>query len=162
MMPSAIRPRADIDTLLSEHGIPFTRQRHAIWEFFSESSRAATIGEAAEALRRQGVGQATVYRAVTLYSELGLLVRVQSRSGEVCYTATRIGHNHPLVCGVCRKVVDFDGDGDLAGLEKRLESSTGFTIYGHHLEVYGICPECSQSSGGGGETSPDAAKEEGV
>lgn len=156
----ALRPQADIDTLLSERGIPYTRQRHAIWEFFSESCRAATIGEAAEALRRQGVGQATVYRAVTLYTELGLLVRVQSRSGEVCYTATRIGHSHPLVCGVCRKVVDFDGDGDLAGLEKQLESSTGFRVYGHHLEVYGICSECSEPAGGGGEGPPDASSEE--
>jgi Fe2+ or Zn2+ uptake regulation protein len=79
---------------------------------------------------------------VTLLNDLGLLGRVRDRGGQVCYTATRIGHNHPLICGVCRRVIDFDGDGDLAYLEKQLERDTGFTVYGHHLEVYGVCADC--------------------
>ncbi len=113
-----------------------------IWEFFAGADRAATITEAADALRGDGVGQATVYRTVTLLSDLGLLARVQDRRGDICYTAPPIGHSHPLVCGVCRKVVRFDGDGDVKDLEARLAAETGFAIYGHHLEVYGICPAC--------------------
>lgn len=135
-----------------------TRQRLAIWKHFSESSRAATIGEAAEALKPAGIGQATVYRTVNLLAELGLLVRIQDRSGEVCYTATRIGHNHPLICGICRKVVDFSGDGDLAYLEKQLERETGFAIYGHHLEVYGVCPGCRKDARGDKPGAGDAAE----
>jgi Fe2+ or Zn2+ uptake regulation protein len=41
-------------------------------------------------------------------------------------------------------VVRFDGDGDLGELERRLADDTGFTIYGHHLEVYGVCAECRE------------------
>lgn len=135
-------------------GIPFTRQRRALWEYYAGCSRAATIAEAAEAMKPQGIGQATVYRTVGLLTELGLLVRVQTREGEASFTAIRVGHSHPLVCRVCRKVVDFDGDGDLAYLEKQLEAATGFTIYGHHLEVYGICPECAASSDDVGSNAP--------
>ena len=123
--------------------IPYTRQRQTVWGFFSGSTRAATITEAAEALTREGIGQATVYRAVTLFSELGLLCRVQDSHGEICYTAIRIGHNHPLICSSCREVVDFDGEGDLNYLERRLAEETGFVIYGHHLEVYGLCAVCA-------------------
>jgi Fur family ferric uptake transcriptional regulator len=130
-------------------GIPFTRQRRAVWEYFAACGRAATVAEAAEALKPQGIGQATVYRAVGLLSELGLLVRVHTREGEACYTASRVGHRHPLICRVCRKVVDFDGGGDLTYLEKQLEAATGFRIFGHHLEVYGICPDCAESAGDG-------------
>jgi len=128
--------------VFARHGIPFTRQRRAVWEYFAASARADTIAEAAEALKLEGIGQATVYRTVNLLAELGLLVRVHTRDGEATYTAMRVGHSHPLICRVCRKVVDFDGDGDLAYLERQLEAATGFSIYGHHLEVYGVCPDC--------------------
>ena len=134
-----------VGDVFGRHGIPFTRQRRAVWEFFSGGGRAATIAEAAEALRPEGIGQATVYRTVNLLTELGLLVRVHTREGEASYTAMRVGHSHPLICRVCRRVVDFDGDGDLAYLERQLEAATGFSIYGHHLEVYGVCPECRAS-----------------
>jgi Fe2+ or Zn2+ uptake regulation protein len=136
------QPTHDIEAVFRGKGIPFTRQRRLIWGYFAGADRAATIGEAAEALRGDGVGQATVYRTVTLLGDLGLLARVQDGRGEICFIAPPIGHSHPLICGVCRRVVRFDGDGDVADLEARLAATTGFSIYGHHLEVYGICPEC--------------------
>jgi Fe2+ or Zn2+ uptake regulation protein len=137
------RPTDDIEVVFREKGIPFTRQRRLVWDFFAGEDRAATITEAAEALRPEGVGQATVYRTVTLLGELGLLARVQDGRGEICYTAPPIGHSHPLICGECRRVVRFDGNGDVRELEARLERETGFSVYGHHLEVYGICPQCA-------------------
>jgi Fe2+ or Zn2+ uptake regulation protein len=132
----------DIEAVFHAKGIPFTRQRRLIWDYFARSDRAATIAEVTDALRAEGVGQATVYRSITLLTDLGLLWRVQDRQGEVGYTAPPIGHSHPLICGVCRRVVRFDGDGDLGDIERRLARDTGFTIYGHHLEVYGICAHC--------------------
>jgi Fe2+ or Zn2+ uptake regulation protein len=143
-------PTHDIEAVFRQKGIPFTRQRRLIWEYFAGADRAATITEAADALRSDGVGQATVYRTVTLLGDLGLLARVQDRRGEICYTAPPIGHSHPLICGVCRKVVRFDGDGDVQELEARLAAATGFAIYGHHLEVYGICPDCHAAKEGDG------------
>jgi len=135
-------PVADIEAVFRGKGIPFTRQRRLIWEHVAGAERAATIAEVAEAMRDHGIGQATVYRTVALLGDLGLLQRVQDRAGDICYIAPPIGHSHPLVCGVCRRVVRFDGDGDIAGLEQRLARETGFSVYGHHLEVYGICGEC--------------------
>ena len=79
---------------------------------------------------------------MTLLTDLGLLVRVQDRRGDIGFTAPPIGHNHPLVCGGCRRVVRFDGAGDLTALEATLAAETGFAIYGHHLEVYGVCAAC--------------------
>ena len=142
------KPTHDIEAVFREKGIPFTRQRRLIWEFFAGADRAATITETADALHGDGVGQATVYRTVQLLSDLGLLAHVQDRRGDICYIAPPIGHSHPLICGVCRRVVRFDGDGDLGELEARLAAETGFSIYGHHLEVYGICPSCREAREG--------------
>ena len=136
------QPAYEIEAVFHQKGIPFTRQLRLIWDFFAGADRAATNTEAADALRSRGVGQATVYRTVQLLSDLGLLARVQDGRGEICFIAPPIGHSHPLICGVCRKVVRFDGVGDVAELEAKLAEETGFAIYGHHLEIYGICPSC--------------------
>ena len=74
-------------------GIPLTRQRRVVWDYFATCGRAPTIAEAAEAVSSQGVGQATVYRAVALLSEMGLLVRVQTAEAEACYTAIGVGRD---------------------------------------------------------------------
>ena len=89
-----------------------------------------------------------MYRTVEFLDDLGLLAHVQDRRGDICYIAPPIGHSHPLICGVCRRVVRFDGEGDLTQLEAKLAEETGFTIYGHHLEVYGICPSCRKAKEG--------------
>jgi Fe2+ or Zn2+ uptake regulation protein len=138
----------DIEGVFRKKGIPFTRQRRQIWDFFAGADRAATITETADALRSEGVGQATVYRTVQLLSDLGLLARAQDGRGEICFIAPPIGHSHPLICGACRRVIRFDGEGDLSELEAKLAEETGFTVYGHHLEVYGICPSCRAAKEG--------------
>jgi Fe2+ or Zn2+ uptake regulation protein len=135
---------ADISSVLAATGIPLTRQRRLVWEYYLRVGKAATIAEATADLQPAGVSQATVYRTIAMFAELGLLHRVRSRSGEACYTAVLPGHRHPLVCGECRRVVEFVGDDDLSELQRRLELETGFAIYGHHLEVYGLCPRCAQ------------------
>jgi Fe2+ or Zn2+ uptake regulation protein len=133
-----------IEAAFERLGIPLTRQRRGVWDYFATCAYAATIGEAAEAVAAEGVGQATVYRAVNLLNEMGLLVRVHTSHPEACYTAIGVGHSHPLVCRECRRVVEFDGAGDLSLLERHLQAMTGFRIYGHHLEVYGVCPDCAR------------------
>ncbi len=147
----------DIDAVFRDRGIPMTRQRRLVWEFFALGDRAATIAEATDGLRDEGIGQATVYRTVTLLTDLGLLVRVQDIRGEIGFTAPPIGHSHPLVCGRCRRVVRFDGDGDLTALEARLTAETGFAIYGHHLEVYGTCAQCRGEDAGRREPAAGGA-----
>jgi Fe2+ or Zn2+ uptake regulation protein len=53
---------------------------------------------------------------------------------------------HTLICRECHAVVEFD-DCNLTMLEKLLTVQTGFTIQGHRLELYGICPTCRQEPG---------------
>ena len=83
------QPAHDIEAVFHQKGIPFTRQRRLIWDFFAGADRATTITEAADALRSEGVGQATVYRTVQLLSDLGLLARVQDGRGEVALSRRR-------------------------------------------------------------------------
>lgn len=115
----------DIGALLVAKGIPLTRQRRLVWEYYLHAGKAATIAEAAAELQPAGVSQATAYRTIAMFAELGLLHRVQVRSGEACYTAALLGHRHPLVCSECRRVVEFVGDGLLTKLQELLDTPVG-------------------------------------
>lgn len=134
--------RVDVAAVLQAHGVHCTAQRRQVWEFFAANPHGYTVGEAAAALRGRGIGQATVYRAVELLAEVGLLTQARDDARKVRYLAVCPGHSHALICRHCHAVVEF-GDCDLSVLEKLLAAQTGFRIEGHHLEMYGRCPACA-------------------
>jgi len=88
------------------------------------------------------LGLVTVYRTLTLFSELGLIRRVHAGDGCHGYVAAGLAHGHHLVCSGCRQVVEFPGTEDLSALILAVERATGFRIYDHMLELHGLCPQC--------------------
>ena len=92
-------------------------------------------------MKDSGIGMATVYRTVELFVKLGLLTCMQDAPGKLRYVAICPGHTHVLICRGCHVVVEFE-DCDLSLLEKLLVAKTGFAVQSHHLEVYGLCPQC--------------------
>ena len=133
-----------IETLrgrFAEAGLRFTRQREAVWNLFARSRRGFSVAEAARALKKKGIGPATVYRTVALLEEMGFLCRVHDERREHRFVACTPGHVHHLVCRGCGRVVEFAACG-IPVLERLLAVETGFSIEGHYLEVYGICSGC--------------------
>jgi Fur family transcriptional regulator, ferric uptake regulator len=122
-------------------GKRFTTQRQRIWELFAAHQAGLTISEAAERVKGEGVGHTTVYRTVKELTELGFLQWVHDRDGEHRYIAGHGGHSHPLVCRSCGRVQLIDCQG-MSTLHKLIAVETGFTVDGHHLEVFGTCPAC--------------------
>jgi Fur family ferric uptake transcriptional regulator/Fur family peroxide stress response transcriptional regulator len=158
---SLLSTASRVEEAFERLGVPLTDQRRMVWEHFATCGRATTISEVSAALAQAGVGQATVYRTVALLCNMGLLVQVQTTLPHACYTAVGVGHTHPLVCRECRRVIDFRGDGDLTLLEHHLKAMTGFAIYGHHLEVYGVCPRCARNASGQADIiSPGATSDQ--
>jgi len=129
---------------LREHGYKLTPQRHAVLKAIAASHDHLTpeaIYEKAR-LSKPDIGLITVYRTLSLLSDLNLVCRVHSPGGCRGYMMRRpTEHHHHLVCSGCSKVVDFGGC-DLSGLEHRLLDETRFDINGHLLEFYGLCPDC--------------------
>ena len=144
---------AELRRGLNRHGLRLTPQREAVWRLFAASSRGYTLPEACRELSerpelsgrasrpRQPVGQATVYRVVNALHALGYLRFVHDTDGEHRYLAGRPGHVHHLVCRSCGNAREVR-DCDLSTLQKLLASQTGFTVEGHHLEFFGLCPDC--------------------
>jgi len=122
-------------------GLRLTPQREAVWRYFSRAGRGRALPEAAASLAQRSIGAATVYRAVKTLSSLGFLRPVAGEEGEVRYLAVRPGHAHLVRCTGCDRAVEFAECG-LDVLEKLVAVKTGFSVEGHHLELFGRCPEC--------------------
>ncbi len=131
----------ELKTLFNQSGQRFTAQREAVWQLFVEHPKGLTIAQATTVLTERKISQTTVYRTVNTLQGMGYLRWVHNPEGEHRFLATRPGHTHMLVCRQCARAVECS-DCDLSVLEQLIASKTGFTVEGHHLEFYGLCPDC--------------------
>jgi Fur family ferric uptake transcriptional regulator len=96
--------------------------------------------------RQRTVGRATVFRSLEMLADLHLVERVDLPSGEHAYVACEPDeHHHHVVCSVCGRSTEV-GELGLGPILERIESSTGFAIDSHRLEVFGICPDCQAAA----------------
>jgi Fur family transcriptional regulator, ferric uptake regulator len=88
-----------------------------------------------------GLGRATVFRAVEMLVNMGLLNRIEFSDGSHSYRACGDEHHHHLTCRKCHRVVDVEiciPNDQLAEIGKR----TDFEIEGHSLVLFGVCADC--------------------
>ena len=91
------------------------------------------------------MGRATVFRAVEMLVNQGLLNRIDFADGSHKYRACGENHHHHLTCVQCHRVVDID----ICLPEEQLSTigaQTDFIIEGHSLSLFGRCPDCRNRS----------------
>ncbi len=134
--------QVEFQAVLKSAGVRLTEQRKRLWDWASGQKRGFTISRALSAMKRYGIGQATVYRNIATLERLGLLRRIGNgnRSDRV-YCCCNPGQHHSIVCDRCGLVKEFDTCG-WALLKELLSLQTGFEVQDHYMEVRGICPEC--------------------
>jgi len=136
-----------IVTSLGRAGLRLTGARRIVAELVAERRGHFTAEDVLAASRGRGavVGRATVFRSLELLTGLGLVERVDLPTGEHAYVACEPSvHHHHIVCSRCGRSVEV-GEPGLAPLLGRIESSTGFRIESHRLELFGICPRCNSA-----------------
>lgn len=132
----------DLKIMFNRSGQRFTTQREAIWQLFTEHPKGLSIARATTMLADRKISPTTIYRTVNTLKVMGLLRWVNVPEGEHRFLISRPGHTHMLVCRSCAQAVECS-DCDLSILEQLIAHKTGFTVEGHHLEFYGLCPDCS-------------------
>jgi Fur family transcriptional regulator, ferric uptake regulator len=135
-------------SLLQESGCRITSPRAAIIDAILTSQRGLEPLELFDLVRQihPGIGLVTVYRTLDRLENLGLIQRVHQENGCHMVMKAAVGHEHYLLCTSCGKAVLFDGD-DLTRLVTRVESSSGYKISDHWLQLFGLCPSCQPMKG---------------
>ncbi|HSK25299.1 MAG TPA: Fur family transcriptional regulator [Jiangellales bacterium] len=130
---------------LRARGYRLTPQRELVLEAVQELDHA-TPDEVLAAVRRKasGVNISTVYRALDLLEELGLVSHTHLGHGAPAYhAAVEADHVH-LVCRSCGRVTEVDTS-VADSLVAQLNGSHGFATDVRHLTVFGSCRECGDA-----------------
>jgi Fur family ferric uptake transcriptional regulator len=135
---------------LDDAGYFVTEPRRVVAQMLADRDSHFTanelVGEAKRA--RLGVGRATVFRALELFEQLGLVERLDLPNGEHAYVVCQPAHHHHVICTVCGRSAEV-GDPGIGSIAAEVESQTGFTLDSHRIELYGLCSECRTAGADG-------------
>ena len=134
---------APILRTLDTSGHRLTEPRRAVAELVDRRSGHFTAADlVADAhAERPGIGRATVFRALELFQELGVIERIDLPSGEHAYVVCEPEHHHHVICSNCGRSADIDDRG-IKALNKKIAKRTGYRIDQHRVELFGLCPAC--------------------
>ncbi|WP_197280032.1 peroxide-responsive transcriptional repressor PerR [Bacillus sp. FJAT-27251] len=126
-------------------GVRITPQRHAILEYLIESMSHPTADDIYKALEGKfpNMSVATVYNNLRVFREVGLVKELTYGDSSSRFDFVTTQHYH-VICQSCSKIVDFHYPG-LDEVEQLASHVTGFKVGNHRMEIYGVCPECSNS-----------------
>ncbi len=127
---------------LSEAGFRRGGSRTRVVELIGRQDCAITPLELDGML--QGVGRATVYRAIEQLEDLGLIQKIDVGGDSAAYEKVdpRGHHHHHLVCDGCGKVIPFE-DEDLEKAVHSISARDDFRIESHDITLRGTCRNCS-------------------
>jgi Fe2+ or Zn2+ uptake regulation protein len=136
------------DTALTEalraRGLRVTPQRLAIARALRELDGHVTaegvFGHVSEQM--PGVSLPTVYAALELLQQLGVIRRVATEGGTVVWDAHVADHHH-AVCRSCGVIVDVDAPLDRGDVVAAAQAA-GFAVDDAQLVVRGLCADCRQ------------------
>jgi Fe2+ or Zn2+ uptake regulation protein len=143
------RQATDLIELLHRRGQRATPQRLVILRELRRRGRHATADEIRSAVRDElpGTSTPTVYAALELLVDLGLVRRVDAGAGAALYDARTEPHQH-TVCRRCGRVDDLDAALDTAALEQA-SARAGFHPQGVEVVISGLCQACSAAQARG-------------
>jgi Fe2+ or Zn2+ uptake regulation protein len=139
-------PPTDLVEILHQRGQRATPQRLVILRELRRRGRHATADEVRGAVRDElpGTSTPTIYAALELLVDLGLVRRIDAGAGATLYDARTEPHQHS-VCRRCGRVDDLDGELDTTMLE-RTSARAGFPARAVEVVVSGLCAECAAAT----------------
>lgn len=131
----------ELDKYLERENLKQSKQRNAIIRHFLDLDEHVSVEDLHLYIRSQNenTGLATVYRALNLLKEAGLVEQKQFIDGKSVYEV-HIPHSHHdhLVCTICDRVIEFENE-EIEKLQQKVAESFGFRLDSHRLDLFGEC-----------------------
>lgn len=128
----------------TQQGLRSTRQRDIILDIFLASHEHLSVEELYFKVKtaHPGIGQATVYRTLKLFVEAGLAREMTLPDGQTRYEHLLADEHHDhLICTRCNAIIEFE-DETIERLQREIAVRYGFSLTGHKMQLYGLCPAC--------------------
>ncbi len=142
-----MRPEERAQRLLQElerHGYRTTPQREAVCQALAYHGGHPSAAEIVEAVRPQGIGQATVYNTITALEKLGVIQAMPLNTDEhTRYDLDTTPHVN-VVCSTCGAILDCHAP-QLDLLLAQLASQVGTSFESANVVVYGRCQQCQRT-----------------
>ncbi len=145
---TATKAEYNILAAFEEHGSRMTWPRRQLARMLARQSGSFSAEEIVAGL--PGLGRATVYRALRLLVEAGVLCKAAMPDGSPRYSLDDAHHHHHLVCVVCERIDEFRHPA-VERMLRVMNDHIGSELIGHRLELYYRCPACRESDQGSGE-----------
>jgi Fur family transcriptional regulator, ferric uptake regulator len=123
--------------------VVLTRSQDRILQLLKQLQRAVSAQDIYVELRNrsQGVGLATVYRALEALKLAGVVQARTLASGESLYSSLQEDRHH-LTCLHCQDSIPI-AECPVHELETELQSTHHFQVFYHTLEFFGMCSNCA-------------------
>ena len=126
---------------LSKNSLKMTKQRRIILEVFLSMSEHVSLEELFLAVqkKKKGIGQATIYRTMKLFTDAEIAHERRFEDGLTRYELHQEGEHHDhLICVKCNHIIEFE-DETIELRQNIVAQQNGMSILSHKLEIYGEC-----------------------
>jgi Fur family peroxide stress response transcriptional regulator len=146
----SIEPQKRVEEMLSKLKNRFFRitpQRLAILKILAASEGHPSVDAIYKAVKAQfpTTSLATVYKTVSLLKELNEVLELGFPDGSNRYDGYNpVPHPH-AICMTCKKIMDPELM-NIDELSEEMSRKTGYKIFHHRLDFFGLCPDCQQKN----------------
>lgn len=146
----AREPERRVDEMLvklKERDFRITPQRLAILKILAASEGHPSVDDIYQEVKTEfpTTSLATVYKTIALLKELNEVIELSFPDGSNRYDGNNPAPHPHAICIKCRKIMDPELI-NIDALTEEMSRKTGYKIFYHELEFFGLCPECQQKN----------------
>jgi len=146
----SIEPQKRVEEMLSKlksRDFRITPQRLAILKILAASEKHPSVDDIYKEVKVlfPMTSLATVYKTVSLLKELNEVLELGFPDGSNHYDGFNPAPHPHAICMKCKKIMDPELM-NIDALSEEMSRKTGYKIFHHRLDFFGLCPECQQKN----------------